>query len=279
MNQQKVNVIMRGRGLATVWVMKSRPVMYRVLPKCACSSIGAAIAYAETGKFPTDSVHDLSADMPFIRQAKGPDRERVLEKIADPNFYFFTMARNPFRRVLSCYLDKILGFQSNGKKYFNGLYHDVLLNYGMEFGARADLFEGFRIFTKFVDDTIKGTLPVVPDIHWNTCSAHLKYTQWQLPDTRYSFIGHTERLAADLPRVLRGAGVADDFIPADIPRENSTSIANVDIGKYFSDEIVSRIKKTFADDFRLFNYSDDPLVSKPLGDVDLDAVHHFLTSK
>ena len=45
-------------GFPGTWMTESESVIYRVVPKCACSTIGQILHYSDHGKFFDGDIHD-----------------------------------------------------------------------------------------------------------------------------------------------------------------------------------------------------------------------------
>ena len=66
-------------GFPGTWMTESESVVYRVVPKCACSSIGQIMFYSDHGRFFDGDIHDSTT---------GEIIETALEVIAsdDPEY-------------------------------------------------------------------------------------------------------------------------------------------------------------------------------------------------
>ena len=47
-------------GFPGTWMTESESVVYRVVPKCACSTIGQIMYYSDHGTFFDGDIHDAS---------------------------------------------------------------------------------------------------------------------------------------------------------------------------------------------------------------------------
>jgi hypothetical protein len=63
-------------GFPGTWMTESQSVVYRVVPKCACSTIGQIMFYSDHGRFFDGDIHDateglhkwaLDASQPVMR--------------------------------------------------------------------------------------------------------------------------------------------------------------------------------------------------------------------
>ena len=98
---------------------ESESVVYRVIPKCACSTIGQIMFYSDHGHFFDGDIHD--ADHGIHKWGFEASRPNIENRVRDENAFIFTCVRNPYSRVLSAFFDKIAGIQRNGKRYRGNL--------------------------------------------------------------------------------------------------------------------------------------------------------------
>lgn len=52
-----------GMGFPGTWMTESESVVYRVVPKCACSTIGQINFYSDHGRFFDGDIHDAKNGM------------------------------------------------------------------------------------------------------------------------------------------------------------------------------------------------------------------------
>ena len=136
-------------GFPGTWMTESESVVYRVVPKCACSTIGQIMFYADHGKFFDGDIHDAQAGMhKWSMEASQP---RIEKAVKGHKVYAFTCVRNPYTRVLSSFFDKICGIQRNGKRYRGNLVPLIIQKYGIDVGgddgkAEFDQIASFRRF-------------------------------------------------------------------------------------------------------------------------------------
>ena len=163
-------------GFPGTWMTESESVVYRVVPKCACSSIGQIMFYSDHGKFFDGDIHDATGGMhKWAIEASQPIIERNVKTHAS---YAFTCVRNPYTRILSSFFDKICGVQRNGKRYRGNMVPLLTQKYGIDVGgddgtADFDQIASFRRFLLFARDTIRWRKPMEPDIHWSAMSGHV----------------------------------------------------------------------------------------------------------
>ena len=97
----------------------SESMVYRVVPKCACSTIGQIMYYSDHGTFFDGDIHDAQDGM--HKWAMEDSQPLITANVKAHNSYAFTCVRNPYTRILSSFFDKICGIQRNGKRYRGNL--------------------------------------------------------------------------------------------------------------------------------------------------------------
>lgn len=265
-------------GFPGTWMTESGSVIYRVVPKCACSTIGQILHYADHGRFFDGDIHDATEGL--HKWAMEPSQP-LIEAAVRGRTYAFTCVRNPYTRILSSFFDKICGIQRNGKRYRGNLVPLLTQKYGIEVGgpdgtAPFDQIASFRRFLLFVRDTIRFRKPMEPDIHWSAMSGHI--ATFIVNGGRYDQIFFTEAFSEGMQVVLDHVPQKHPVILADIPRFNESEghgpARAHPVEAYFDDLSRHLMWEIYKRDFQLFRYDfDDPANRMPKGPVDLDEVH------
>lgn len=158
-------------------VSRRLPYIYLNNPKCACSTIKHSLWEAEYAFGMTDAVpgdpHDMT-NSPFVRDgSRWEHSERE---------FVFTFVRNPFMRLLSAYLDKIV----NNDPSVRGPFEK---RHGLN-GASITFADFIRLVaTESVEQM---------DQHWRPQTIIVGFGT-----TPFDFIGSVEMLDEELPYVLR----------------------------------------------------------------------------
>jgi len=68
-------------GFPGSWMTESESVVYRVVPKCACSTIGQIMYYGDHGRYFDGDIHDATSGIHKwgIEESKPLIQERVTE--------------------------------------------------------------------------------------------------------------------------------------------------------------------------------------------------------
>ena len=260
------------------WMTQSESVVYRVVPKCACSTIGQIMYYSDHGSFFDGDIHDATEGL--HKWALEESKSKITENVQSNKSYAFTCVRNPYTRILSSFFDKICGIQRNGKRYRGNLVPLLIQKYGIEVGGNDgkqefDQIKSFRRFLLFARDTIKYCKPMDPDIHWSAMSGHV--STFIVNGGRYDNIFWTEKFNERMQSVLDNMETPHPVDLAQIPRFNESEGHGPKrahpVEDYFDDLAMHLVYEIYKADFELFKYdAQDPSNKMPIGEIDLDEV-------
>ncbi|MEM9434731.1 MAG: sulfotransferase family protein [Pseudomonadota bacterium] len=266
-------------GFPGTWMTQSESMIYRVVPKCACSSIGQIMYYSDHGEFFEGDIHD--AREKIHKWAIDSSQDRITDAVTSHEAFAFTCVRNPYGRILSSFFDKICGIQRNGNRYRGNLVPLLIQKYGIEVGDPENGFEfdqikSFRRFLLFARDTIRWRRPMDPDIHWSAMSGHI--STFIVNGGRYDKIFAVEQFNEGMQNVLDAVPASHPMEVAKIPRFNESESHGPkrahNVEDYFDDLSMHLIYEIYKKDFRLFKYDfENPSNKMPLGEIDLDEVH------
>lgn len=266
-------------GCPGVWMTESESVVYRVVPKCACSSIDQIMYYSDHGEFFDGDIHD-STDR-LHKWAQDESQDQIIANVKAHKSYAFTCVRNPYTRILSSFFDKICGIQRNGKRYRGNLVPLLIQKYGIEVGSPEDGFafdqiKSFRRFLLFARDTIRWRRPMDPEIHWSAMSGH--FGTFVLNGGTYDNIFWTEKFNDGMQSVLDNFETPHAIDLNIIPRFNESEGHEPKrahpVEDYFDDLSMHLVYEIFKKDFDLFKYDfENPGNKMPIGEIDLKEVH------
>lgn len=200
------------------------------------------VAYVEIYKSCSSSI--LKALFPEVssndaRQLHEYANKRAIydPKSIDNRHYKFCFVRNPFDRLVSCYIDKIENsVKKTGRNYFYRPGYRLLLFF---FGVTIKKDMSFDDFVRFV---VK-----VPDF---LVDGHFKSQYSIIKDHNVNYIGKYENLGTDWAKL---AG-AHDLGP--LPHINQTSKKKL-TKFYLSKDILDMAYEYYKDDVRFFDYEED----------------------
>lgn len=261
-------------GFPGTWMTTSESMVYRVVPKCACSTIGQIMYFSDHGEFFDGDIHDAQSGL--HKWAFDDSRAPISDNVKGHKSPAFTCVRNPYTRILSSFFDKIAGIQRNGKRYRGNLVPMLTQKYGVEVEGDFDQIKSFRRFLLFARDTIRFRRPMDPDIHWSAMSGHI--STFIANGGRYDHIIWTEKFREGMETVLSGV---ETPVPVDldsVPRFNESAGHGPKrahpVEDFFDDLSMHLTFEIYKRDFRLFRYDrDNPGNKMPKGEIDLDEVH------
>ena len=266
-------------GFPGTWMTESKSVVYRVVPKCACSTIGQILYYSDHGSFYDGDIHDATSGL--HKWAIEESKDAIREAVRARKVHAFTCVRNPYTRILSSFFDKICGIQRNGKRYRGNLVPLLIQKYGIEVGGESgkeefDQIASFRRFLLFARDTIRFRKPMDPDIHWSAMSGHV--ATFIVNGGRYNTIFYTEKFNEGMQKVLDAIDTPVKVDLEKIPRFNESAGHGPrrahPVEDYFDDLSMHLVREMYKRDFELFKYDiDNPANKMPIGEIDLDEVH------
>ena len=266
-------------GFPGTWMTESESVVYRVVPKCACSTIGQIMFYSDHGEFFDGDIHDAKAGL--HKWSQEDSQGLITRNVQGHESYAFTCVRNPYTRILSFFFAKIWGIQRNGKRYRGNLVPMLVYKYGIEVGGEDgkeefDQIQSFRRFLLFARDTIRWRRPMDPDIHWSAMAGHV--STFIVNGGTYDNIFWTEKFNDGMQSVLDAIETPHSVNLSEIPRFNESEGHGPKrahpVEAYFDDLSMHLVYEIYKRDFELFKYDfEDPSNKLPVGEIDLEEVH------
>lgn len=209
---------------------------YNSLPKAASTTIQYSLAAIKQRMDPTavENPHECFPLKPSQLSTEELNKFEGLHK--------FTFTRNPYSRVLSAYLDKIVSNKTGRREK-------------MQVGA--DKVPTFGEFLRWLDE---GGLH--QDMHWAPQTSILL-----LPLSRFDFIGKLETLDEDFRTVLETIAPSHSTCSAKVrTRAPHATAAKDRMASYYSKELRGIVTRLYSNDFQCLGYDPeaDPLeVSRP----------------
>ena len=271
-------------GFPGTWMTESESIVYRVVPKCACSTIGQIMYYSDHGEFFDGDIHDAKGGM--HKWALDDSQPKITKNVQNHASFAFTCVRNPYTRILSSFFDKICGIQRNGKRYRGNLVPLLIQKYGIEVGGddgkqEFDQIKSFRRFLLFVRDTVRFRKPMHPDIHWIPMANHLGFSI--RAGARFDYIFATEGFNDGMKHVVAQAPLDHQLDIDAMPRFNESEGHGpkraFEIADYFDDLSIYIMHDIYRKDFQLFKYDMEPGKAPPKKEIDVEEVHARLLKK
>jgi len=252
----------------------SESMVYRVVPKCACSTIGQIMYFSDHGEFFDGDIHDAKDGL--HKWALDDSKSLITDNVQQHKSPTFTCVRNPYTRILSSFFDKIAGIQRNGQRYRGNLLPQLSQKYGINVEGDFDQIAMFRRFLLFARDTIRFRKPMEPDIHWSAQAGHI--STFILNGGQYDRIIWTEHFNEGMQSVLDDLDLPHTIDLAEMPRFNESAGHGPKrahpVEDFFDDLSMHLVYEIYKRDFRLFKYDfENPANKMPKGQIDLDEVH------
>jgi len=206
---------------------------YGECPKTGCSTIKKVLIQAELGKRINfermDYIH-FRAFTPFLKITQVGDLDDFFQR---KDIFKFCFVRNPYTRLLSCYLDKIKRDKPENQKI------------KIQLGLRPD-DKRTVTFKEFVEAGMEQQ-EMHMDQHWRT-----QFYQTYQSNIEYDFIGKFENFEEDFLFVLKQLNI-DAQKYYDIEISHATK-ADENIQAYYSTEIAEKVYQKYHLDFEYFGY-------------------------
>ncbi len=229
-------------------VSKTYKYIYFETPKVGCSTIKKTLQKLEVSDasdIPED-VHQKKLS-PLLSPL---DLEKNFSEYLTDAYFKFSFVRNPYTRILSCYLDKIIGIQKD--VYLPKIGYSLTDNVS---------FKAFLL-------AIKEQTFFEMDVHW--MPQHILLGADKIP---LDFIGRQENFDNDLAKVLSIITKSDSNAP-NISNERPHAVgANKKLLQYLTKDTAQLIHEIYADDFRLYGYHIEPFNTDPLPPITLNNKH------
>jgi dermatan 4-sulfotransferase 1 len=207
-------------------------------PKVGCSSIKLTLQKLELGdpSFSRKDFEDLHRRdfSPLLRPQQVGDLDAFLKR---EDLFRFCFVRNPYTRLLSCYLEKIVGNK----------HQKLQILQQLGFG-QSDMNKEIS-FETFVDAVIHQPISMM-DPHWR----HQYYQTFQ-DSMQYDFIGKFEQFDADLNEVLHR--ITPDYTRYLSTEDRHSQDTAEALDKYYTPQLSEQVYRCFEKDFQYFEYPAD----------------------
>ncbi len=207
-------------------------------PKVACSTIKTILQKMELNNpdLHWENFEDLH-DRNFSPLLKPSQLENLDTFLEGDRLFKFCFSRNPYTRLLSSYIDKVIPPKPE-KKY-------VLL----ALGRNPDQLEQKITFAEFVH-VISQQKTASMNSHWK-----LQYYQTFQKNIQYDFIGKIENLKQDLHFVLNK--INPDYQRFISNEKRHATNANELLSHYYTPTLINNVQKIYEEDFIYFGYAFD----------------------
>lgn len=231
-----------------IHISRQHSYIYIQVPKAACSTIKANLYQieAQSLNFPLKEqryIHDKRSSL--LLSASDIGYEKLFDLLEDSKIFKFCLVRNPYTRVLSAFLNKILLYSRTRKKCLTEL---------------EDRETESLSFIQFLRQ-IRGQSSLEMNLHWRPQTDLLF---WSHID--YQFVGHLENFKGDFEEVIQKifsqAATAIPTIPIQKRAPHATH-ASSQLSKFYTPEAIDLVREIYREDFLNFNYSLELPADKP----------------
>lgn len=208
-------------------VCERRRLIYYYVPKTGCTTIKSLILEAEGRPVPNDNeeVHIQADELAVPRPALDSQPSRY------EGYFRFAFVRNPWARLVSCYLNKVVALRPGVFASFRFLYPRV----GFDRMSFAD-------FVRFIHR--------VPD---DLCEPHFKPQSAFFSDGDVDFVGRFERFQDDLAQVIERGGL-DGRLLKYCGVKKMKSAAGKPYTDYYTPETRRLVAEKYGHDLERFGY-------------------------
>ncbi len=220
-------------------------LVFREVPKAACTTLAQMLFHADHGQFHDGDIHAAAAG---AIAWPDPAFDSVL---AQPERFVFAAVRNPYARLLATYFDKIRTPQRDGRPYRGNLRAILADHYGADLDPSADPRPGFRRFVLFVRDTLRGRDRFWYDRHWTPQAQHLR--AFAVNGVAFDHLFAVEHWADGIAPVL--ARIPPARRPDTLPRWNASVRPDLPAASFFDDLTLHLVHEIYRWDFELFGYA------------------------
>jgi hypothetical protein len=237
-NDKVASIKPKADFLSLTYISLLNRYVYSAVGKAANSTVKHhlfELEYAGT-RYKTKSVHDRQS-APLLSPFQLP--EDLLEEVLTSQKYFrFSVVRNPYSRLLSCYLDRItLG---NG-----AAYRQLIRALGKE--------EGYTVsFSEFIRTACAQT-PFAQNNHWR-----LQVAEICADVIPFDFIGKQETFADDMSKIW--SRIAPHRPMPKFNHSNkspSVTGARSRLKDFYTEELAELVRIAYQSDFERFGYSQE----------------------
>ncbi|PHI21464.1 hypothetical protein CEQ90_03440 [Lewinellaceae bacterium SD302] len=228
----------------TIKISPKHNYAYAVTPKAGCTTLQKILIDAEFGEhqhFDQVQYMHYKEFLPFLSPMQIGDPKVFFRR---PDIFTFCFVRNPYTRLLSGYLDKIVRKKDQ---------RDPIL----EIMGKGQDYE--ISFSEFLE-VVCGQPINEQDHHWR-----VQYYLTYQAGIKYDFIGRFENLDNDICHVCENLGITE-FMGKDLYKcdENDDSVAfgrhhatgaDALLDEYYTPELKKMVANKFTLDFEYFGYS------------------------
>ncbi len=212
-------------GFPGTWMTESESMVYRVVPKCACSTIGQIMFYSDHGRFFDGDIHDATSGLHKWAHGSEPAADRAQREGA-PVFRLHLRAQPLHADPVLASSTRSAGSSATANAIAATWCRCWCRNTGSRSAARTGRTSSTRSpasagFCCSRATPSAGKKPMEPDIHWSAMAGHV--STFIVNGGRYDRIFFTEEFDQGMQGVLEGQSARHTRSTcATIPRFNES---------------------------------------------------------
>lgn len=253
-DQSRLLIPVRGEAIlsykfaSNIIVSEKNKLVFCPIPKAANSNWKYLIRKFEGIPDYADLTTAHNPNMSGLRYLSDYSASEAQEILCSPTFFKFVFVRNPYMRLLSCYMDK---FRNTDPKYVYSEYRSFLAQlFNWRYARTVNLSVDPRpTFNAFIDELTKHE-PADMNAHWMPQTIHCG-----IGVTPYDFIGHMEHVDVDAKRVLQKLGKQHEHFPSQqeigFP---SSGASNFVADKLYTKQLKVKVRALYDADFHILGY-------------------------
>ncbi len=208
--------------------------IYVETPKVCCSTIKTRLISSELNRDVSYNIFEHIHNREFSPLLNPKQVYNFAELIQSDKYFKFCFIRNPFSRLLSCYLDKICKNGDPRKK-------KIFLQMGYDPECEEQI--SFKDFISCICDQ-----PVsLMDAHWRQ-----QYYQTFQDTIKYDYIGRFESFEKDYSHIVKTINLKEHNKQTEI--RHATSSDKI-LERYYTPDIISSVLRKYKIDFDYFGYT------------------------
>lgn len=233
---------------ADVIVSEVNKLIYCPIPKAASSNWKYLIRKLEGFPDYADLLTAHNRNKSSLRYLTDYSPHEVKRLLTDKQYFKFAFVRNPYLRLLSCYMDKFRNLDRNytTTEYIPFLADAFSWRYARSVDPQTDPRPSFRAFINAIYTADPGCM----NHHWRPQTLLCGFGFIE-----YDFIGRMENLSADAHHVLAAIGHPQERFPTHHEINFPPSGASLELAqRLYSAEMMFKVRTLYAEDFHYLHY-------------------------
>jgi hypothetical protein len=221
-----------------VHILPKQGIIYVSIPKVASTTLKSTflrLAAGDTEYTPETSVHQAIRDG-ALQNPEDFGFERFMSTINNPRYKRIAFVRNPYVRILSCYLNKFRFDKT----------HEKTKKFKKKAGLSVDVDLDFSTFVQ----AVANQRPKKMNDHWRVQTRSLLWKH-----ISYDFVGRMEEFSAEIGRL--SALLDIDLTRYVLLKQGTKTRSQELLHEFYTPQLQELVYSTYKKDFRAFGYSSE----------------------